>query len=240
MTGRILVFGATGGIGSALARRLAARGAHPFLVARDAARLAALGGALDAPWHAADVTDAAAVRAAVAEAGSPLAGLAFCVGSILLKPLARLTEADFAETFRLNALAPALAVQAALPALAAGKGSVVLFSSVAARRGFPNHAAIGAAKAAVEGLAVSLAAELAPGIRVNVVAPSLTKTQLSEPLTRSPQMAEAIAKQHPLQRLGEAEDAAGLADFLLSDAAGWMTGQVIGVDGGRGALAGKG
>jgi NAD(P)-dependent dehydrogenase (short-subunit alcohol dehydrogenase family) len=240
MTGRILVFGATGGIGSALARRLAARGAQPFLVARDADRLAALGGPLGAPWRAADVTDAAAVRAAVADAGSPLAGLAFCVGSILLKPLSRLTEADFAETFRLNALAPALAVQAALPALAAGKGSVVLFSSVAARRGFPNHAAIGAAKAAVEGLAVSLAAELAPGIRVNVVAPSLTKTQLSEPLTRSPQMAEAIAKQHPLQRLGEAEDAAGLADFLLSDAAGWMTGQVIGVDGGRGALAGKG
>jgi NAD(P)-dependent dehydrogenase (short-subunit alcohol dehydrogenase family) len=240
MTGRILVFGATGGIGSALARRLAARGAQPFLVARDAARLAALGGSLDAPWRAADVTDVAAVRAALAEAGSPLAGLAFCVGSILLKPLSRLTEADFAETFRLNALAPALAVQAALPALAAGTGSVVLFSSVAARRGFPNHAAIGAAKAAVEGLAVSLAAELAPGIRVNVVAPSLTKTQLSEPLTRSPQMAEAIAKQHPLQRLGEAEDAAALADFLLSDAAGWITGQVIGVDGGRGALAGKG
>ncbi len=240
MTGRILVFGATGGIGSALARRLAARGVQPFLVARDAGRLAALGAALDAPWRAADVTDAAAVRAAVAEAGAPLAGLAFCVGSILLKPISRLSEAEFLETFRLNALAPAMAVQAALPALAAGKGSVVLFSSVAARRGFPNHAAIGAAKAAVEGLAVSLAAELAPSIRVNVVAPSLTKTQLAEPLTRSPQMAEAIAKQHPLQRLGEAEDAAGLADFLLSDAAGWITGQVIGVDGGRGALAGKG
>ncbi|PWS37362.1 short-chain dehydrogenase [Falsiroseomonas bella] len=240
MSGRILVFGATGGIGGALARRLAARGAAPFLVARDAARLQALADELGAGWQAADVTDAAALRSAVAAAGSPLAGLAFCVGSILLKPLARLTEADFAETFRLNALAPALAVQAAQPALAAGRGSVVLFSSVAARRGFPNHAAIGAAKAAVEGLAVSLAAELAPNVRVNVVAPSLTKTQLAEPLTRSPQMAEAIAKQHPMQRLGEAEDAAALADFLLSDAAGWMTGQVIGVDGGRGALAGKG
>lgn len=240
MAGMVVVFGATGGIGAALARRLAARGVAPFLVARGAERLAALGAELDAPWHAADATDAAAVKSAVAAAGSPLAGLAFCVGSILLKPLARLTEADFVETFRLNALAPALAVQAALPALVAGRGSVVLFSSVAARRGFPNHAAIGAAKAAVEGLAVSLAAELAPQVRVNVIAPSLTKTQLAEPLTKSPQMAEAIAKQHPIPRLGEPSDAAAMADLLLSDAAGWITGQVIGVDGGRGALAGKG
>ncbi len=240
MAARVIVFGATGGIGSALARRLAARGATSFLVARDAGRLAALGAEIGAPWQAADVTDAGSVGAAVAAAGSPLAGLAFCVGSILLKPLPRLTEADFLDSFRLNALAPAQAVQAALPALVAGQGSVVLFSSVAARRGFPNHAAIGAAKAAVEGLAVSLAAELAPKVRVNVLAPSLTKTQLAEPLTRSPQMTEAIARQHPLARLGEPEDAASLADFLLSDTAGWITGQVIGVDGGRGALAGKG
>jgi NAD(P)-dependent dehydrogenase (short-subunit alcohol dehydrogenase family) len=240
MAGRVLVFGATGGIGSALARRIATRGAEPFLVARDRGRLEALAAELRAPWQAADVTDAAALKAVAEAAGSPLAGLAFCVGSILLKPLNRLTEADFLDTFRLNALAPALAVQAALPGLVAGKGAVVLFSSVAARRGFASHAAIGAAKAAVEGLAVSLAAELAPNLRVNVVAPSLTRTGLAEPLTRSPQMADAIARQHPIPRLGEAEDAAALADFLLSDAAGWITGQVVGVDGGRGTLAGKG
>lgn len=238
--GRVLVIGATGGIGAALARRLAARGEEPFLVARDAAALAALGREIGAPWQVADVLDMAALKAAVAEAGSPLSGLAFCVGSILLKPLSRLTEAEILEACRLNAVAPAMAVQAAMAALAAGQGSVVLFSSVAARRGFPNHAAIGAAKAAVEGLAVSLAAELAPSIRVNVVAPSLTRTRLAEPLTRSPQMADAIARQHPLGRLGEAEDAAALADFLLSAASGWITGQVIGVDGGRGTLAGRG
>ena len=87
---------------------------------------------------------------------------------------------------------------------------------------------------------ISLAAELAPTIRVNGVAPSLTRTPLAEPLTRSAQMADAIAKQHPIPRLGEPEDVAALADFLLSDAAGWITGQVMGVDGGRGALAGKG
>ncbi|MFM2148564.1 MAG: hypothetical protein RLZZ187_870 [Pseudomonadota bacterium] len=240
MRERIVVAGATGGIGAALARRLAARGAEPFLLARDPARLAALGAELGAPWRAVDVTDAPALKAALAEAGTPLRGLAFCIGSILLKPAGRLTEADFLDAFRLNALAAAMAVQAAMPALAAGQGSVVLFSSVAARKGFANHAAISAAKAAVEGLAVALAAELAPQVRVNCIAPSLTKTQLAEPLTRSPQMAEAIARQHPIPRLGEAEDAAALADFLLSDAAGWITGQVIGVDGGRGAVAGKG
>jgi NAD(P)-dependent dehydrogenase (short-subunit alcohol dehydrogenase family) len=240
MPDRVVVVGATGGIGGALARRLRARGAAPILLGRDPVRLAALGAELDAAWHQADVTDAAALRAAVEAAGAPLAGLAFCVGSILLKPIARLAEADFLEAFRLNALAPALAVQAALPALVAGRGSVVLFSSVAARRGFANHAAIGAAKAAVEGLAVSLAAELAPQVRVNVIAPSLTRTALAAPLTRSAQMADAIARQHPMARLGEAEDAAALADFLLSEAAGWITGQVIGVDGGRGALAGRG
>jgi NAD(P)-dependent dehydrogenase (short-subunit alcohol dehydrogenase family) len=240
MRERIVVAGATGGIGAALARRLAARGAEPFLLARDPARLAALGAELGAPWRAVDVTDAPALKAALAEAGTPLRGLAFCIGSILLKPAGRLTEADFLDAFRLNALAAAMAVQAAMPALAAGQGSVVLFSSVAARKGFANHAAISAAKAAVEGLAIALAAELAPQVRVNCIAPSLTKTQLAEPLTRSPQMADAIARQHPIPRLGEAEDAAALADFLLSNAAGWITGQVIGVDGGRGAVAGKG
>jgi len=115
----------------------------------------------------------------------------------------------------------------------------VLFSSVAARAGFPNHAAIAAAKGAVEGLVVALGAELAP-VRVNAIAPSLTRTPLAEPLTRNAAMADAIAKQHPIARLGTAEEVAALADFLLSDQAGWITGQVIGVDGGRGSLRSKG
>ncbi len=240
MSGPVAILGATGGIGGALARRLAARGAPLFLIGRDAARLSALADELRAPSAPCDVTDPAALKAALAAAGTPLAGLAFCIGSILMKPLARATPSDFAETFALNVTAAALAVQAAAPALAAGQGSVVLFSSVAARAGFPAHAVIGAAKAAVEGLSLALAAELAPSVRVNCIAPSLTRTGIATPMTKNPQMAEAIAKLHPIPRLGEAGDAAALADFLLSDQSGWITGQVIGVDGGRSSLRGRG
>ena len=238
MTERVLILGATGGVGAALARRVAARGARPVLLARDAARLAALAAELPgAESLVADVTDGAALKSAIQGLGGPLSGLAFCVGSILLKPALRTTESDMLDAFRMNAVAAALAVQAAAPALSGG--SVVLFSSVAARTGFTNHLAIAAAKAAVEGMTVALAAELAPSIRVNCIAPSLTRTAMAEPLTRNPAMAEAIAKLHPLPRLGEADDIAGVADMLLSPAAGWITGQVIAVDGGRSTLRTK-
>lgn len=235
MTDRILIIGATGGIGSALARRVHARGATPVLMGRDGAKLAALAAAL--PGSEAVQGDALALPALPP---GPLAGLAFCVGSILLKPAARTTEVEMLDAFRLNALAAARAVQAALPALTEGKGGVVLFSSVAARVGFGGHLAISMAKAAVEGMTVALAAELAPLVRVNCIAPSLTRTGIAEPLTRNAAMAEAIARTHPVNRLGEADDSAALADFLLSPAAGWITGQVMAVDGGRSTLRAKG
>jgi len=240
MTERILILGATGGIGAAIAHRVASRGLRPVLFARDAARVAALAAELPGAESAVvDVTDLAALKSAILALGSPLAGLAFCVGSIVLKPVSRTTEADLLEAFRLNAVAAAMSVQAALPALLAGQGSVVLFSSVAARTGFTNHLAIAAAKAAVEGMTVAMAAELAPNIRVNCIAPSLTRSRIAEPLTKNPAMAEAIAKLHPLPRLGEPEDIAAMADMLLSPAASWITGQVIAVDGGRSTLRTK-
>jgi NAD(P)-dependent dehydrogenase (short-subunit alcohol dehydrogenase family) len=146
-----------------------------------------------------------------------------------------LTTADFNRDFRLNALGAALAVQAALPALKAAPGtsSIVMFSTVAVTQGFAAHASVSMAKGAVEGLTRALAAELSPKIRVNAIAPSLTDTPLASGLTSNAQMAAS-------QRLGQPGDIANIAAFLISNQADWITGQVIGVDGGRSRLRVKG
>lgn len=242
MAGKVIIFGGAGGIGSATARQLAAKGHALHLVGRNMQALAELGAELSASHAVADVTDAEAIRAAVQAAGPELQGLVYAVGTITLKPLARLSAAEMERDFRVNALGAALAVEAAAPALKAGgsPASVVLFSSVAVAQGFGAHVSIGLSKGAVEGLTRALAAEFAPRIRVNAIAPSLTRTALSSNLTDNPQMAAAIAALHPLQRLGEPEDVAMLAAFLIGEEAGWITGQIIGVDGGRARLRTKG
>lgn len=241
MAGKVVIYGGSGGIGAATARALAARGHALHLVGRDGDRLAALATELGAGTTRVDVTDPDSFARVAADAGGPLAGLVYAVGSINLKPLPRLTPADFQADFRLNAEGAALAVQAALPGLkAAEAASVVLFSTVAVAQGFASHASVAMAKGAVEGLTRALAAELAPKIRVNAVAPSLTRTPLAAPLTRTETAATAIAQMHALPRLGEPEDAGALAAFLISAEASWITGQVIGVDGGRSTLRTRG
>lgn len=242
MSDPFIIFGATGGVGSALVRRLAAEGRKIHAIGRDPAKLAALAAETGCSHAVADVADRAALEEAVKAAGPHVAGLAYCVGSINLKPVSRVTDEDVQRDFMLNALGALRAVQAALPALKAHQGvaSIVLFSTVAVAQGFASHASIGMSKGAVEGLMLSLAAELAPKVRVNCVAPSLTKTPLAKALTSSEQMATAIAGLHALQRLGEADDVAAAAAFLLSGDSSWITGQVIGVDGGRSTLRTKG
>ncbi len=242
MSAPVLVFGATGGIGSALARRLAASGTPVFLTARSDDRLAPLAAELSAPAQAADVMDEAAIESVVAAAtaNGPLAGLAYCVGSIVLKPLAGATADDMALAYRLNVIGAALAVKAARKALMEGQGSVVLFSTVAVAQGFTNHSIISAAKGGIEGLTRALAAELAPKVRVNAVAPSLTNTPLAAALTQNEAIAKGIAQMHAIPRLGEAEDAAAAAAFLLGPDSGWITGQVVPVDGGRSRVRTKG
>lgn len=165
-------------------------------------------------------------------------GLVYCPGSINLKPFNRLTAQDFLNDFTQNVLGAVSLIQKLLPKLKrAGGASIVLFSTVAVKLGMPFHASIAASKAAVEGLAKSLAAELASAkIRVNVIAPSLTDTPLAANLLNTEEKKEAAGKRHPLQRVGTAEEMAQLVSFLLSDNSSWITGQVIGVDGGMGSL----
>ncbi len=242
MSAPVAIFGATGGVGAAVARKLVNKGQPVVLIGRNEDRLAALSDELDAPSVQCDVTQAEQITAAVDEArgDSGLGGLIYAVGSIVLTPLRRTERSAFIDAFTLNVVGAAEAVQAAAPALQKGGGGVVLFSTVAVDQGFANHAVISAAKGGVQGLTRALAAELAPKVRVNCIAPSLLDTHMAKPLTSNPQMAEGIANMHPIPRLGAADDAAGLAAFLVGDEAGWITGQIIGVDGGRGTLRTKG
>lgn len=241
---KILIYGATGGIGEASARALQAQGAALHLVGRNAEATERLADELGATCTIADLDQDGAFARISEEAadGGAIAGLVFAIGTINLKPLARLTRADFERDYLVNALWAAQAVQAAAPALTKHEGgsAVVLFSSVAVAQGFTGHASIGMAKGAIEGLTRSLAAEFAPKVRVNCVAPSLTRTPLAAKLLSNPQMADAIAAMHPLARLGEPEDVAHVVALLAGPHASWITGQVIAVDGGRSTLRNKG
>jgi NAD(P)-dependent dehydrogenase (short-subunit alcohol dehydrogenase family) len=242
MTAPTLIMGARGGIGEALARRLAAENQPLVLSARDPQSIQPLAQALGAATVACDVLDTDSIKAAIQSAQSDegLAGLAYCVGNIVLKPLKNLTEKDLLDCYRLNTVGAALAVQAAAPALQKARGSVVMFSTVAAGQGFGNHAVIAAAKGGVEALTRSLATDLAPSVRVNCIAPSISDTEIAGSLLSSEKMAEALAASHPLKRVGVADDSAAMAAFLLGDDAGWMTGNVVPVDGGRGSLRARG
>lgn len=165
-------------------------------------------------------------------------GLVYAPGSINLKPFNRLSPDDFRNDFEINVLGAVKTIQKLLPNLKKSEtASVVLFSSVASKLGMPFHASISASKSAVEGLTKSLAGELsAQKIRVNCIAPSLTDTNLASQLLSTPEKREASGKRHPLQRVGTADEMAKMAEFLLSDHASWITGQIIGIDGGMGSV----
>jgi NAD(P)-dependent dehydrogenase (short-subunit alcohol dehydrogenase family) len=224
----ILVVGGSSGIGLSLVKLLHAQNANVYVVSRSPST----GWPDDIQYLQADVTE----NGDAIEMFLPqqLHGLVYSVGSINLKPFNRLTETDFLNDYQLNVLGAVKIIQYSLKQLKnAGGASVVLISSVAAKIGMPYHASIAAAKGAVEGLALSLAAELAAQqIRVNVVAPSLTDTPLAQNLLSSPEKREASAKRHPLGKYGQPEDVSQAIAFLLSDESSWITGQVIGVDGG--------
>ena len=236
MSEKYLIFGATGSIGSSLAEQLKNSGNDIHLVARNESELAPIVEKLGCSHTIVNVLEEGFIEKVKSDI-SEIKGLAYCVGSIDLKPLRMVNEQDFQKCMKLNLYSAVEAIKGFQESLKKNKGSIVLFSTVAAQRGFTNHAIIASAKAAIEGLTVSLAAEFAPNIRVNCVAPSLTKSKIAEPMLKNTAIAEGIAKAHPLKRLGEGKDSAALAKFLLTEDSSWVTGQIIAVDGGRSKLS---
>ena len=236
MSEKYLIFGATGSVGSSLAEQLKNSGNDIHLVARNESEVKAIAEKLGCSYTVADVLEDGFIEKVKSDINE-IKGVAYCVGSIDLKPLRMVTEADMNKCMKLNLYSAIEAIKGFQESLKKNKGSVVLFSTVAAQRGFTNHTIIASAKAAVEGLTVTLAAEFAPHIRVNCIAPSLSKSKIAEPMLKNPAIAEGIAKAHPLKRLGEGKDSAALAKFLITKESSWITGQIIAVDGGRSKLS---
>ncbi len=236
MSEKYLIFGATGSVGSSLAEQLKNSGNDIHLVARNEDEVKVIADKLGCSYTIADVLEDGFIEKVKSDINE-IKGIAYCVGSIDLKPLRMVTEADMNKCMKLNLYSAIEAIKGYQETLKKNKGSVVLFSTVAAQRGFTNHTIIASAKAAVEGLTVTLAAEFAPNIRVNCIAPSLSKSKIAEPMLKNPAIAEGIAKAHPLKRLGEGKDSAALAKFLITEESSWITGQVIAVDGGRSKLS---
>jgi 3-oxoacyl-[acyl-carrier protein] reductase len=235
-----LVLGATGGIGSALARRLAKSGAHLALAARTAETVESLaretGGIairLDATWPT--EVDAAIART-VAEYGR-LDGVAHCVGSLLLKPAHSTTDEEWDQALLANLSSAFYVLRAASRVMQRTGGSIVLISSAAASTGLANHEAIAAAKGGIAAISISGAATYASrNIRVNCVAPGLVRTPLTARLTENEASLKASQGMHPLGRIGEPGDVAAAIAFLLDPENHWITGQVLGVDGGLATL----
>ena len=232
----VLIFGATGGVGAALARRLATAGTPLFLTARREEPLAALAAELGAAYATSDATDWAEIdRVAdlARERFGSIGGMANCVGSLILKP-AHLTKfEEFQLTIAQN-------LTSAFGVVRADGGAVVLCSTAASRIGLSNHEAIAAAKGGVNGLVLSAAATYASrGLRVNAVAPGLVETPLTARITGSAPAVQASQAMHALGRIGQPDDVASLMAWLLGPDATWETGQLYGVDGGLGTVRSK-
>lgn len=226
----IFIIGASSGIGHALAQTLQQQGATLFTAGRQQPE------GIQSTHMTWDVTQP--VGDSLNQLPDTLHGLVYCPGTINLKPFQRLDVAAYQADFQVNVLGAVAALHAAYPALKKSKAaSVVLFSTVAAKLGMGLHSSVSVSKSAIEGLTKSLAAEFAPyNVRVNAVAPSLTDTPMAQFLLSDDAKREAGAKRHPLNRVGTPQDIAGMAAYLLSDQAAWITGQIIGVDGGMGSL----
>ena len=234
---KYLIFGATGSIGSNLAEKLYNSGKTVHLIGRDEEELKKLSSKLNSDYTVIDVLNDNISKIIKNNFDSSnISGIAYCVGSIDLKPIKNAKKEDFKKCLDLNFFPVVEIIQTLQDNLKKNNGSIVLFSTVAVRKGFTNHAIISSSKGAIEGLTVSLAAEFAPNIRVNCIAPTLTDSKMSQNILKSKVIAEGIAKSHPMKRIGKPEDAASMAKFLITEESPFITGQIISVDVGKSSL----
>ncbi len=225
-----LVAGGTSGIGEAIVQQLAQQGQQVFVAAR---RVSQVPGVTSIVW------DATSGQQPDLSSSLPdqLHGFVYAPGTINLKPFNRLTLEEFTTDFQINVLGAVTLSQLALPKLKnAAQSSILFFSTVAVQQGMPYHASVAIAKGGIEGLTRALAAELAPHVRVNAIAPSITDTPLAARLLSSEEKVKNAAARHALKRVGSASDIASMALFLLSEQSAWISGQVIAVDGGLSSL----
>ncbi|HAD58504.1 MAG TPA: oxidoreductase [Planctomycetaceae bacterium] len=235
-----VVFGAAGSVGSALVRRLTSSGHRVIAGVRNRQKGEALAAETGCRVQIAEAGDSGAIEACVkvaADDTGTFSGIANCMGSVLLKPAHLTSEDEWQQTLTANLTSSFMIVRAAAKSLRRSGGSVVLCSSAAARIGLANHEAIAAAKAGIIGLTLSAAATYSNrGIRFNAVAPGLVKSEMTRTLWESEEAAAVSSQMHALGRLGKPEDVAAAIAFLLDPANAWMTGQVLGVDGGLGSV----
>ena len=238
MKTKYLIFGATGSTGSSLANQLYEEKQECHLIGRNEEGIQKLANKLNYSFSVCDVLKIDFSKKLLEDlVDVEVLGIAYCIGSIDIKPFKLTKSSEFISSYVLNLVAVTEIIRNFENNLKRNNASVVLFSTVAAKKGFANHSIISSAKSGVEGLTVALAAEFAPNIRVNCIAPSLTKSKMAENVIKNSKIEESIAKLHPLKRIGEGIDVANLANFLLSKNSSWITGQIIGVDGGRAAIA---
>jgi len=228
--GNYLVIGASSGIGNAIANQLVKEG-HQVIGTYHSKPMEA---APNLSAHPLNVLDD---QIDFSFLPTILHGVVYCPGSINLKPFARIQASDFTQDFNLQVGGAIKVIQAAMPALKnSGNASIILFSTVAVQLGLNFHTQVAASKGAIEGLTKALSAELAPTTRVNCIAPSLTNTPLAASLLNTEQKVEANALRHPLKRVGTPADISEMACFLLTEKAGWITGQIMHVDGGMSTI----